>query len=41
VESIVAGVLGAMAIPFYFFGPKIRLVAHKWLKTGGAGDGAE
>ncbi|OAL03683.1 MFS general substrate transporter [Phaeosphaeriaceae sp. SRC1lsM3a] len=41
VESIIAGVLGAMAIPFYFFGPKIRLVAHKRLKTGGAGDVAE
>jgi MFS family permease len=41
VESIIAGVLGAMAIPFYIFGPKIRLVAHKWLKTGGAGNNAE
>lgn len=41
VESIVAGVLGAMAIPFYFLGPKIRLVAHKRLRTGGAGNDVE
>jgi MFS family permease len=34
VESIIAGVLAFGAIPMYFVGPKIRLLSHKWLKTG-------
>jgi MFS family permease len=34
VESIIAGVLGLIAIPMYFAGPKIRLLADRYLKTG-------
>ncbi|PVI05797.1 MFS general substrate transporter [Periconia macrospinosa] len=34
VESIIAGVLGLIAIPMYLAGPKIRLLANRYLKTG-------
>lgn len=33
-ESGIAGGLGLVAIPMYFLGPRIRLMAARWLKTG-------